>query len=53
MTTTFCSEPHTSPTPSGDWLLYDNHRTLHARTAFTGARWLRGVYFDTPDAPAP
>ena len=37
----------------GDWLLYDNHRTLHARTAFTGARWLRGVYFDTPDAPAP
>ncbi len=30
----------------GDWLLYDNHRTLHARTGFTGARWLRGVYFD-------
>ena len=30
----------------GDWLIYDNHRTLHARTGFTGARWLRGVYFD-------
>ncbi len=30
----------------GDWLLYDNHRTLHARTGFTGARWVRGVYFD-------
>ncbi len=30
----------------GDWLLYDNHRTLHARTGFTGARWLRGIYFD-------
>jgi len=34
----------------GDWLLYDNHRTLHARTAFTGARWLRGVYFDPSEA---
>ncbi|MFV8754282.1 TauD/TfdA family dioxygenase [Nannocystaceae bacterium ST9] len=31
---------------AGDWLIYDNHRTLHARTGFTGARWLRGVYFD-------
>jgi gamma-butyrobetaine dioxygenase len=31
---------------SGDFLLYDNHRMLHARTAFSGARWLRGVYFD-------
>lgn len=30
----------------GDWLIYDNHRTLHARTGFTGPRWLRGVYFD-------
>jgi gamma-butyrobetaine dioxygenase/trimethyllysine dioxygenase len=30
----------------GDWLIYDNHRTLHARTGFRGARWLRGVYFD-------
>ena len=32
----------------GDFLLYDNHRMLHARTAFTGARWVRGVYFDRP-----
>lgn len=31
---------------AGDFLLYDNHRMLHARTAFQGARWLRGVYFD-------
>ena len=31
---------------AGDFLLYDNFRTLHARTAFTGARWMRGVYFD-------
>ena len=31
---------------AGDFLLYDNWRMLHARTAFTGARWVRGVYFD-------
>ena len=30
----------------GDFLLYDNHRMLHARTSFRGARWVRGVYFD-------
>lgn len=30
----------------GDFLVYDNHRMLHARTAFRGARWVRGVYFD-------
>ncbi len=30
---------------AGDWLIYDNHRTLHARTGFSGARWLRGIYF--------
>ncbi|AKQ64936.1 gamma-butyrobetaine hydroxylase, putative [Myxococcus hansupus] len=30
----------------GDLLVYDNWRMLHARTAFSGARWLRGVYFD-------
>lgn len=30
----------------GDFVLYDNYRMLHARTAFRGARWLRGVYFD-------
>jgi alpha-ketoglutarate-dependent taurine dioxygenase len=31
---------------AGDFLIYDNHRMLHARTGFQGARWLRGVYFD-------
>ncbi|UJR81757.1 TauD/TfdA family dioxygenase [Sandaracinus amylolyticus] len=31
---------------AGDVLLYDNHRMLHARTGFRGARWVRGVYFD-------
>lgn len=31
---------------SGDVLVYDNLRMLHGRTAFTGARWVRGVYFD-------
>ena len=35
---------------AGDFLLYDNHRMLHARTAFQGARWLRGVYFDAVGA---
>ena len=30
----------------GDVLVYDNHRMLHGRTAFRGARWVRGVYFD-------
>lgn len=30
----------------GDVLLYDNRRMLHGRTAFRGARWIRGVYFD-------
>jgi gamma-butyrobetaine dioxygenase len=30
----------------GDFVLYDNHRMLHARTAFSGPRWVRGVYFD-------
>jgi alpha-ketoglutarate-dependent taurine dioxygenase len=31
---------------AGDFLIYDNHRMLHARTSFRGARWLRGIYFD-------
>ena len=31
---------------AGDFVLYDNFRMMHARTAFRGARWLRGVYFD-------
>lgn len=30
----------------GDFVLYDNHRALHARTGFRGPRWVRGVYFD-------
>lgn len=30
----------------GDFVLYDNHRTLHARTGFRGPRWVRGIYFD-------
>jgi gamma-butyrobetaine dioxygenase/trimethyllysine dioxygenase len=30
----------------GDFVLYDNHRMLHGRTGFRGARWMRGVYFD-------
>jgi gamma-butyrobetaine dioxygenase/trimethyllysine dioxygenase len=30
----------------GDALIYDNHRMLHGRTAFSGPRWVRGVYFD-------
>ncbi len=30
----------------GDFVFYDNWRMLHARTAFEGARWVRGVYFD-------
>ena len=31
---------------AGDILFYDNHRMLHGRTPFEGARWVRGVYFD-------
>ncbi|CAN5925155.1 hypothetical protein BH11MYX4_BH11MYX4_58270 [soil metagenome] len=31
---------------AGDFVLYDNFRMMHARTAFRGARWLRGIYFD-------
>ena len=37
---------------AGDVLVYDNHRMLHGRTAFSGARWVRGVYFDAQPAPA-
>ncbi len=36
----------------GDWLVYDNHRTLHARTGFRGPRWVRGVYFDPAGSSA-
>jgi alpha-ketoglutarate-dependent taurine dioxygenase len=31
---------------AGDFVLYDNHRMLHGRGGFSGARWLRGIYFD-------
>lgn len=31
---------------AGDFLLYDNHRFMHARTGFAGSRWVRGIYFD-------
>lgn len=34
------------PLEPGDFVLYDNHRMLHARNGFTGARWSRGIYFD-------
>ena len=34
--------------PQGDALLYDHHRGLHGRTAVTGPRWIRGVYFGPP-----
>ncbi|CAF2996834.1 unnamed protein product [Rotaria sp. Silwood2] len=30
---------------SGDFVLYDNYKMLHAREAFTGPRHLRGIYF--------
>jgi len=30
----------------GDFVMYDNYRMLHARTGFSGPRWLRGVYFN-------
>lgn len=37
----------------GDVLVYDNRRMLHGRTAFGGARWVRGVYFDDATPPLP
>ncbi|KAL9651266.1 hypothetical protein ABK040_006267 [Willaertia magna] len=30
----------------GDFVLYDNYLMFHARTAFSGERWLRGIYFN-------
>lgn len=30
----------------GDFIMYNNHRMLHARNGFDGARWMRGIYFD-------
>jgi len=29
-----------------DFILYDNYRMLHGRTAFAGPRWMKGIYFD-------
>ena len=29
-----------------DFILYDNYRMLHGRTAFTGPRWMKGIYLD-------
>ncbi|ORX91777.1 Clavaminate synthase-like protein [Basidiobolus meristosporus CBS 931.73] len=34
---------------SGDLVLYDNYRMLHARTGFSGPRHFRGVYLRTED----
>lgn len=34
---------------SGDFVLYDNFKMLHARDAFTGPRYLRGIYFRHTD----
>ncbi|CAF1551056.1 unnamed protein product, partial [Didymodactylos carnosus] len=31
---------------SGDFLLYDNYRMLHARKEFQGERFMRGIYFN-------
>lgn len=36
---------------AGDFVLYDNYRMLHGRTAFSGARWMKGIYFDYPARP--
>ncbi len=37
----------------GDWLVYDNHRTLHARTGFTGPALAAGhLLRSTPTPPA-
>jgi len=33
----------------GDFVIYDNHRMLHARTSFRGPRWVRGIYLDEGD----
>ncbi|CAF0915231.1 unnamed protein product [Adineta ricciae] len=34
---------------SGDFVLYDNFKMLHARDSFTGPRHLRGIYFRHTD----
>ncbi len=37
----------------GDFVLYNNHRMVHARSGFSGPRWMRGVYFDVASGPEP
>ncbi|CAF3753383.1 unnamed protein product [Rotaria socialis] len=34
---------------SGDFVMYDNFKMLHARDSFTGPRHLRGIYFRQTD----
>lgn len=34
---------------SGDFVIYDNFKMLHARDSFTGPRHLRGIYFRQND----
>ncbi|OZJ06472.1 hypothetical protein BZG36_00534 [Bifiguratus adelaidae] len=34
---------------TGDIVLYDNYRMVHARTPFIGSRWVRGVYLSKED----
>ena len=41
------AQPYRFALHPGDTLIYDNHRMLHGRTAFSGPRWVRGVYFDS------
>lgn len=34
---------------SEDYIIYNNHQVLHARSSFKGNRHLRGIYFLTED----
>lgn len=36
---------------AGDFVLYDNHRMLHGRSGFSGARWVRAICFDAKEQP--
>lgn len=40
------------PLKQGDFVMYNNHQMLHARHGFKGARWMRGIYFDSVAKPA-
>ena len=35
----------------GEFVLYDNFIMFHARKAFTGSRWMKGVYFTPKSTP--